>query len=289
VSIKPDYSQALEQRRALFDEGEACGYKRSLYEVSRDPAAFFCINALPDVNTPRKNEYVINRRNFLIEFDSLPDLAEQEERFERKFAMPYLTKVYSGGKSIHYILGVHESLSDDDYRLTFKLLCSLFSERRKDPEYKGKNDDSCGNPSRLSRTAGMLRDNGIRQELLGIGARVPHKNLIDHIASFDPITFNVVIRQHEESKQRMEYLKNNPIEQDDLTPLPGWIQWTLDTGKFKGSSRHDFLTRVSAGMHREGYHLERIEATLYRLQDVIGLAAERDDVPGILQWSVRNL
>ena len=116
----------------LFDENEATCFSSSQtgtkvfdidtkHEYASKWAVLFCINPLhptQDLNPteeyhsadkPRRcDKNVVAYRNILIEMDSIP--VEDQAEFIEKTGLPYTTSVFSGGKSIHYIISLKTQL-----------------------------------------------------------------------------------------------------------------------------------------------------------------------------------
>ena len=130
--------------------------------------AFFSINPM-DRNKTRSDSAVILYRNILIEIDKIS--VEHQQAHILGSEMPYSTAVFSGSKSVHYIISLEEPLPNEQaYRAVVKRV------------YKAVGDDlvdqSCKNPSRFSRLPGHIRaDTGLEQKLLGIRGRVPNATL----------------------------------------------------------------------------------------------------------------
>ncbi len=180
----------------LFDEGEATCFSISpkgtdIHSVDTIPStrdAFFSINpiALGKDNMPveqwhketigrRADCNVTSFRNFLVEMDKMP--LEQQDQYISEIGMPYSTAVYSGGKSIHYIISLETPLSGaPKYKKTVERIYRAV----------GKNyvDISNKNPSRLSRLPGHIRlDTGKEQKLLAVKGRVPNSVLEEWLVS----------------------------------------------------------------------------------------------------------
>lgn len=128
---------------------------------------YFCINPL---NGNRCDANVGALRNILIEIDK--GTIEAQKAFIIDSKVPYTSIVFSGKKSIHVIISLQESLKTiEEYKNLTKRIYNKLG---------GKDfvDTSVGNPSRLSRTPGAMRD-GVEQRLLYLGTRIPNKELLD--------------------------------------------------------------------------------------------------------------
>lgn len=159
----------------LFDSGESTCFSETPRGIAVGPAhqpfkeeAFFSINPLDSKKT-RADSSVLKYRNILLEMDKIP--LEHQQAIIQGSQMPYSTAVFSGSKSIHYIISLQEPLVDGQlYRSLVKRV------------YKAIGNDlvdhSCKNPSRFSRLPGHIRlDTGKEQELLYVGERVPLETL----------------------------------------------------------------------------------------------------------------
>lgn len=123
---------------------------------------------------PRRSDINVTKfRNFLFEMDSIPLTMQDMIMSELKF--PYTTKVYSGGKSFHYILSLAEDMklepnspeSVQAYKQIWKRLAAYIDKFAHEhmwiPFPEGKNsfiDQACCNPSRFSRYPGFERSVG---------------------------------------------------------------------------------------------------------------------------------
>lgn len=158
-------------RNLLFDPEDIVGYKIQPYDSSVLPytplAQFFVINALSSYKNAT-NSNCRKLRSFLIEMDT-GSLQQQERYIEGKKELPFTTKTYSGGKSIHYIVTLEQPVSEPQYREYWKTLRKVLRDS------KGAVDTSNSNPARLSRVPGAVRhDGGLEQTLIETHTRVPN-------------------------------------------------------------------------------------------------------------------
>lgn len=167
----------------LFNPGEGVcwtekPYGTRVWPVSYYPAYdrenFFCINPLhlqadaeyPDREGGRRADCNVTAfRNILLEIDSM-HWADQQIYMD-ELGVPYSTQVYSGGKSMHFIISLEEPCKDiEEYReLVFRILQKV-----------DKADKTTKNPSRLSRAPGAMRGN-YAQSLLYVGERITKAKL----------------------------------------------------------------------------------------------------------------
>lgn len=176
MQMKRDYL------KAIFDDGDLVCPSDTAFDVetyaieqvSDADAAFefVCINPFK-ANTTRRDENVLTFRNILVEMDGI-SLTEQTELIESKFSMPFTTKVFSGGKSFHYVISLEDPIKTlEHYRQVAQLLMDVLEVA----------DKKCKNPSRFTRMAGANREDkgGVLQELIQVRDRVQLKSLMEFI------------------------------------------------------------------------------------------------------------
>jgi hypothetical protein len=182
--------------KILFDEGEYTCFTSSPKGTKVFPVndkrvwscEYFCLNPLdghkdndphqewhsPD--KPRRADVnVTNFRNILLEMDTLSP-QEQLSFISNEAKLPHSTAVYSGGKSIHFIISLEEPLSSKDQYTD--LVCKIYKALNKiRPDVI---DQANKNPSRLTRTPNAFReDKNKTQELLYVRTRIPNSQVID--------------------------------------------------------------------------------------------------------------
>lgn len=150
--------------------------------------AFFSINSLmiDKDNQPTESWHletygrradcnVISFRNILIEMDNFA--LDKQDQYITEIGVPYSTAVYSGGKSIHYIISLETPVQNiKAYRRLVSRIYKAIGEDYVDIANK--------NPSRLSRFPGHIRiDSTKEQKLLTIKGRVPNSVLEEWLLS----------------------------------------------------------------------------------------------------------
>lgn len=180
----------------LFDPYQKSCYTklangRFLSKFPKKTDLFFCINALhPELDLNPTKEYhapdkprradhnVICFRNFLLEIDDIP--VEEQQELLKSRNLPYTSAVYSGSKSVHFIISLKEPLKDiNEYRHLALRLHALIPEA--DPTSK--------NPSRLSRLPNSIRpDTGNMQKLLYLGDRIDNNYLLSLLPEVEYVT-----------------------------------------------------------------------------------------------------
>lgn len=173
----------------LFDENESTCFAKvakgtRVYPISTHPTMtdneFFCINPLhptKDLNVteeyhsedkPRRcDKNVVVYRNILVEIDTLD--IDSQLLLINDSGMPYSTAVYSGGKSVHFIISLETPCVDEAaYRKLVERLYRALNKVRPNTI-----DQANKNPSRLSRFPSTYRaDKNKSQKVIKILERI---------------------------------------------------------------------------------------------------------------------
>lgn len=242
----------------------------------------FCINSLypdkdlnptdfwhrPD-NARRADINVTVFRNILIECDK-KSIEEQIEWLNNS-SMPYTAVVHSGTKSLHIIISLEKPLRN---KADYTRLCSrLYSTIA----YNGLPiDETCKNPSRLSRYPGVIRSSSNKeQELLFIGNRVDNGIL------------NTWIKQREPKK----IIKKSIKKRDKKDIIEKYISNTtnklIKEHQYYTESRHEAFKRAAVQLRKSGYEIEDIEALLLDAYNTV--IPERNELGLLLKWVGLNI
>lgn len=129
--------------------------------------------ALNPIEGFREDKNCVAFRNFLVEMDVGP-IKEQME-YIKKMGMPYSAAVFSGGKSIHYLISLTEDLpSEEHWRRVNEWILGILTLA----------DENCKNPSRSIRIPGAYREPGKKQRLVEIKEKVSLKDLADWLNKY---------------------------------------------------------------------------------------------------------
>lgn len=210
------------------------------------------INPLEDTNPieeyhsadrPRRcDKNVMVYRNILIEMDKMS--LEEQDSLVKTLKMPYTTKVFSGGKSYHFIISLEEPVeTEQEYR-------ALVERVHKALGGKEVVDTSCKNPSRFSRFPGVIRhDKGTEQTLLEVKERVKLKDLQEWVASL----------VGEESPKTINPFKGTTTQYDNTISksnvLNGFTLNFIMMGATEGD-RNNSLFKAACDMAKCGYNQE---------------------------------
>lgn len=134
------------------------------------------LNELKDT-TKRTDENCLFHTRFLFEMDNEP-LDIQEQVWLPSLSTVIIRAVYSGGKSIHFIIEL-PSTCEELCRKHYRLIWDWFNENY----FDNKADTQCKNPSRLTRRPGVVRsDTGKKQQLLYIGKKFDYKDILERMS-----------------------------------------------------------------------------------------------------------
>ena len=182
----------------LFDEDDFICFGETLKSTAVNHYRFpygrnrrwFTVNALDpkedrnptepylDKHKPRRAYCnVVKWRNIMIEMDSC-SIPEQKVHIKQS-KFPYSTCVYSGGKSLHFIVALETPLeSEEEYRCWWKAIYKIMGN------LGASLDKSTVNPSSFSRCPNAYReDKGQIQHLLKVNERVKNEVMVDWFAS----------------------------------------------------------------------------------------------------------
>jgi hypothetical protein len=126
-----------------------------------------CINA---VKGWRRDKFITSHRTFLWEID-MGSLASQFE-YVKAIGLPYSSATYSGGKSIHFLTVLEETVEADIWKMLNiwgLQIGTLFDKYVENSTF----DQNCKNPSRSVRIPGVIRpDTGKEQKLIELKSRI---------------------------------------------------------------------------------------------------------------------
>lgn len=222
----------------LFDPEDWTCIHDNTYGTKTDPISkgyraeheFFVINPLQKY-TKRAISNVTKFRNFLFEIDedmndNVVPLEVQRDVIKRS-GLPVSTIVYSGGKSLHWILSLETPLDDAiEYRAVWKTIEAILNDTAKDMDLYLKFDPNVKDPSRFSRCPNALRlDTTRTQDLKGVRGRIHNEVLYDWFESkgydwsdYMPRTNNIGIAAYNmdaSTEERVNYVKKHLMKNMD--------------------------------------------------------------------------
>jgi len=184
----------------------------------------------------RLDDNVTAYRNFLFENDNI-SLQEQNDLIKAS-GLPYSAAVYSGNKSIHFLVSLETPLEnramyDFVWRWIFNILCKDLPEEK-------QFDKKTKNPSRFSRTPGgtnvKVDDQGVEfhrkeQKILKVNGRIPDQTMNDWLV------------KHPEQMPVVKKYDHSIALSSTAQPmwLSNWTQHLLDEGIFNGKRNDEWF------------------------------------------------
>lgn len=203
----------------------------------------------------RADANVTAHRNLLIEFDGM-SLADQSQKLI-DLEVPYTTLVYSGGKSLHAVIALTESVSRSEYDELFRYLKYVLWQC----------DPSCRNPSRLTRVAGADRE-GVTQDLVDIRKRVSRERLVKWLSRFGRHIELCERRELEASLNR-----RSTGEGDQATVSDQTLAFLAGDVGTKGS-RHSRLVAAAFELQEAGKEFDEVLSLIEQAADLHGVTAD---------------
>ena len=204
-------------------------------------------------------------RNFLLEFDE-DSLAEQ--LFEvRSKELPFATLTFSGGKSLHAVVALTESVgSPAAYAHVHKCLRYIF----------WRTDPTCRNPSRLTRVAGARRlcDDGPEreQELYELRKPIKVDQLERYINRFRSHIYRCMDREQEEQHKRVRDIEARGG--GGLLAVDPKTMAFLESGETPAKSRHARLVAAAFELMECGVDYVEALRLLEKAADLAGITAD---------------
>lgn len=259
---------------ALFKPTDKVGFKNNVYTPVRTPTnatEFILLNPiLIKENNSFSLENIAEFRNFLIEIDDR-SLRAQEGLIEKRLNVPWTTKTFSGGKSLHYIISLENSLDNlEEYRYYSDLIYAIVKVM----------DPRCSNANRLTRLAGSTRQNGALQELKAVRKQIKLEELKKWCFEEHSVATAAYITEMELRKEKFKNQQKGVLSKA--------TQELIQYGRMSNDeSRHDALVRAAVNMVHAGLTFKEIEDNLYKAAEFLGVDS-RGDVIGILSWIERT-
>jgi len=169
-------------------------------------------------------------RNFLIEMDIGP-LKDQLD-YIKKLGMPYSACVFSGGKSLHFLISLDTDLPNEKvYR---KLAIWILS-------IAALSDQNCQNPSRSIRIPGPEREPGKFQKLVEIKGPVKLSDLANWLSNYP----------HLKPKEKERRPRS---ENADFAKLKPWVIQRLINGLDPTKGRNKQWFSIACEFALSGYN-----------------------------------
>lgn len=172
---------------------------------------------------------VVAFRNILIEMDSVP--LKDQFKIIKEIDMPFTSSVYSGKKSIHFIISLTDPcLKIEEYSTLVDAVHRCIP---------AKVDGACRNPSRLTRNPGVIRQvTNKQQKLIEVRSRIDKKLLIEWTASRG-------VKLVAKTQPKLP-------DKNILKVPPAWVIGILRNGVTVGD-RNNTMFRLACALARAGF------------------------------------
>lgn len=168
-------------------------------------------------------------RNFLVELDKLP--IPEQRPYINKIGMPYSAAVFSGNKSIHFLISLDTDLPNENiYRHFSEWILKAASMA----------DQDTVNPSRSIRIPGAWREPKKKQRLVEFRGPVALKDLV------------AWLNQHPEAKP-IKREKREISQDQDFSKLKPWVMERLINGLDPSKGRNKQWFSIACEFALAGY------------------------------------
>jgi len=165
--------------------------------VKSDTLTLVALN--PMVSGYRTDENCSKYRNFLVEMDT--GSSQEQMAYIKKLGMPYSAVVFSGNKSLHFLISLDTDLpSEKVYRVFSEWILNVVTLA----------DENTKNPSRSIRIPGAMRDTGKRQEMVEYVGPVRLEDLTNWL------------KRHPDAKPKEKQV-HTMLEKPDFKKIKPWV------------------------------------------------------------------
>jgi hypothetical protein len=214
---------------------------RPIEKIESSQVTLVCLNPCKGFRLDRN---CTAYRNFLIEMDNA-NLAQQKEYID-SLGMPYSACIFSGSKSLHYLISLDEDLPNESiYRTISEWILKIAAAA----------DQVTKNPTRSIRLAGSIRpETNKKQVLVDFKGPVPIKLLSCWLAKYP---------ECKPKKPEKKSISEGPY---DLSKLKPWVFYRLNSLKNgqldPTKSRNQQWFAISVEMVLAGIPTDEIEDIL---------------------------
>lgn len=192
----------------------------------------FTLVSLNPSNGWRLDENCVAFRNFLIEMDIGP--LDEQIAYIEKLGMPYSASIFSGGKSIHFLISLDQDVpTQKAWRKLNQWVLNIVT----------LSDQNCKNPSRSIRVPGSEREPGKFQKLVEFKGKVELKELRRWLEQYP----------HLEPKQA----EKRPVSGEyDFSKVKPWVIKTLIDGLNPQKGRNAQWFAIACEFALAGYSFD---------------------------------
>jgi len=208
--------------------------KVGIQKVKTEELTLLCINAAKGF---RKDGNITSCRTFLFELD-VGSLKSQID-YVKTLNLPTSASIYSGNKSIHFLVVLEEPLDLATYRKIYQWALNIGTLF----------DQNCKNPSRSVRIPGVIRsDTGKKQTLIELKSRVKLENFMTWLNKYP----------HLRPKEREE--RKSLTSENSYDNLSEWFKKQLRDGIDFSGGRNKTWFNLACDLAKSRYsELEALE------------------------------
>lgn len=200
--------------------------EESLRSYPEDTIQFVALNPIEGW---REDANCKKFRNFLVECDY--GTQEQQLNYIKQYEMPFSASVFSGGKSVHFLISLDLDLPNEEtWRLISEWILNILPLA----------DPNCKNPSRSIRVPGAKRDDKY-QELLEFRGQVAFSDLRKWLERFPQC----------KPKPKEKYVMSG--EPDDISKVKPWARKALVFGLDPTKGRNKQWFAIACEFAAAGY------------------------------------
>ncbi len=213
--------------------------------VDKNNYKFFAVNPIIKGRS-RAARNVKHYRNFMFEMDKI-ELQKQTE-IVKESKMPFSTCVFSGGKSMHFIISLKDPVEDVIiYNAVYKAVSKAIKKF-------GGIFDATGDAARLTRFPNVIRpETGRDQKLIAVKGRISFEELNDWLISCD--------------ENYMDYIPKNGMSGENLGVSSAsdetkweWVQkYYMKNDEYVEGNRHNYQHKMACMLLRTGMSPEVIK------------------------------
>lgn len=180
----------------------------------------------------REDSNCIAFRNFMVEMDS-GSLPEQKAYVNAR-GMPYSACIFSGNKSLHYLISVDQDIpSEKTWRMFAEWILNIMTAA--DPLTK--------NPSRSIRIPGAYREPGKKQILVDFKGPIKMSELVSWLSKFP-------------QERPKKHEKKQPVGEFDFGRIKPWVKISLVNGIDSSKSRNQTWFAIACEFYLAGYNFD---------------------------------
>lgn len=212
---------SCEKRNLTMEQGSEVRFTDEMTLVALNPIKGF-----------RNDENCTAFRNFLVEMDD--GTSEEQLAYIKRLGMPYSAVVFSGNKSLHFLISLSEDLPNEKiWRMLAEWVLNIVTLA----------DSKTKNPSRSIRIPGAWREPTKQQTLVEIRSSLTKNELVAWLA------------KHPNAKPQT-YTRKEPTGNRSIDKIKPWVIEKLKNGVDRSKGRNQQWYAIACEFYLAGYSLD---------------------------------